>query len=81
MLKRVIGALHCDNADHYVHNVYIMCIHTSICMHPRTNQIIGLVLTVPLPLVQMGKNNSTKIATFGSIGSVEKKVFGALHSL
>ena len=50
-------------------------------MHPRTNQIIGLVLTVPLPLVQMGKNNSTKIATFGSIGSVEKKVFGASHSL
>ena len=43
-------------------------------MHPRTNQILGLVLTVPLPLVQMGKEDSTKIATFLS---VEKRFIGA----
>ena len=49
-------------------------------MHPRTNQIIGLVLTVPNPLVQMGKKNSTKIVMLGSVQcSVQKRVIGALH--
>ena len=45
-------------------------------MHPRTNQILGLVLIVPLPLVQMGKKDPTKIAM---LRSVEKRVIGALH--
>ena len=82
MLKRVIGALHCDNADHYVHNMYIICIGTYLYVLPRTNQILGLVLTVPLPFVQMGKKISTKIdiAMLGSIVCSElKRVIGALH--
>ena len=48
VLKRVIGALHCDNADHYVHNVYRYnrFIHTCVCIQEQIKLIIELVLTV-----------------------------------
>ena len=50
-------------------------------MHPRTNQIIGLVLTVPLPLVQ-GQEKLHKVRPRG-VGvehwPCNPRVSGAIH--